>query len=224
MGYISYRLNQSATLATMVPPALPGGAFGPAALPPGMAGFPGMYIIINCQGPTPATHNRYIGISNNIGNRFTPRMSVVTELGFPAATMGSIYVVWGSVRVRNHPLPGGIATTPTTNQFPPPAMIPFPNWAAGGWTAAVPAGGGAAFTAVIDGNVINLEHLLIRFVMMRMGAGGTVSNNMLMVPFPHPMALGAVGAQPLIVKFRSAGFGPYAPFTRADRLTPGFVW
>lgn len=222
MGYIYYRLTHSATLQGMAPPALAGGAFGPAALPGGMAGMAGMYIIINCHG---AFENRYIGISQNIGNRFNTRMATITELGFPPAIMGQIYVVWGTVRVRNHPHGLPAAQTPLTPVLygGPPANIAFPNWAAGGWGNPVPPPAGA-FTTVIDGNMINLEHLLIRFVMMRMGAGGTVSNNLLMAPFNHPNALGAAGAQPLVVKFQSAPFGNYNGFVGTDIFTPGFVW
>jgi hypothetical protein len=223
VGYIYYRLTNAASLQNMAPAALMGGGFAAAALPPGMAGFAGMYIIINCIG---ATENRYIGISQNIGNRFSTRMSVVTELGFPTATMAQIYVVWGTVRVRNHPHGLAAAQAPLTPVLygGPPANIAFPNWGAGGWANPVPAGGGAAFTAMIDGNLINLEHLLIRFVMMRLGAGGTVSNNVLMAPFNHPNGLGVVGAQPLIVKFQSAPFGNYNGFVGTDILSPGFQW
>jgi hypothetical protein len=216
MGYIYYQLNHAASLQTMVPPALGGGMFGPAALPPGMLGFAGIYIIINCNG----AHNRYIGISGNIGNRFNPRMSVITELGFDAPTMGNIFVVWGQVKVRDDALPMGTPTAVTPTRFPPPPNIAFPTWAAPGWAVAAPPGGGLALTAVIDGNVINLEHLLVRFVMMRLGAGGTVSNNLLMLPFAHPGG----GAPSLKVKFHSAGFGPYNGYTAADTLAPGFVF
>jgi hypothetical protein len=156
-------------------------------------------------------------------------MSVVTELGFPAATMANIFVVWGTVRFRSDPLPVGTPTAPTQTLFPPPANMAFPTWAAPGWIvaapAAAPAGGGAVpFIRMIDGNPINLEQLLIRLIMMRLGAGGTVSNNLLMAPIAHPQGVGAVGAVPIRVKFHLAPFGPYAGFTRADSLNPGFVW
>lgn len=227
MGYIYYRLNGSANLAGMVPPAMPGGAFGAAALPPGLAGA-GMYIIINCQGAAAANHNRYIGISRNLARRFGTRMGVITELGITAATMAQVHVVWGRVKVRNHPLGLGIPTTPTRLApagavvAGPPPTIPFPRWAAPGWTNANPVGG--PLIANVDGHNINLEHLLIRFIVMRIQAGGTVSNNMLMGPFAHPAAHGAAGARPLIVKFTSAAFGPYGTHVVADTLNPGFVF
>ena len=216
MGYVYFQLNHSASLQTMVPAVMMGGGFGAAALPAGMAGMAGIYIIINSQ---TVPENRYIGISGNIATRFGPRMEVVTELGFPIATMANIHVVWGTVKVRNHAL-GAAPTTPTPVMFGGGgAPIAFPTWAAPGWTNAIPAGGGAAFNAVIDGNVVNLEKLLIRMVMMRLGAGGTVSNNMLMTPMNHPG-----GALPLVVKFHSAPFGNYNGYTAADTLAPGFVW
>jgi hypothetical protein len=199
--------------------------FGVAATPPGMAGVSGMYIIINCVA---ALENRYIGISTNIGNRFgNDRLPTITEMGFPPATMAQIHVVWGTVKVRNHPhglAAAHLGATPLLFPGAGPATTPFPNWNAPGWTLANPPPGGGAFTRVIDGNVINLERLLIRFVMMRLGAGGTVSNNALMAPYNHPQAMGAPGAQPLVVKFHSAAFGNYNAFTRADILSPGFVW
>jgi hypothetical protein len=221
VGYIYYQLNNGASLAGMAPPALAGGAFGVAVLPAGMAGVAGIYIIINCQA---GAHNRYVGISTNIGNRFSTRMSVVTELGIPAAAMANIHAVWGTVKVRNDPLPVGTPTGLTQNNMPPPAQIPFPTWAAAGWTVAAPPPGGGPFTAMVDGNNINLEHLLIRFVMMRMGAGGTTSNNLMAGPVTHPVGAPGMGGIPLRVKFHSAAFGPYAAFTRADTLNPGFVW
>ncbi|MCU6501151.1 GIY-YIG nuclease family protein [Rugamonas sp. A1-17] len=215
MGYIYYQLNHAASLQTMVPPALGGGMFGNAGVPPGMTNFAGIYIIINCNG----IHNRYVGISTNIGSRFGPRMSVVTELGFDVPTMANIFVVWGQVKVRNEGLPMGTPTAVTPACFPPPPNIVFPTWAAPGWVVAAPPGAGA-LNAAVDGNVINLEHLLVRFIMMRLGAGGTVSNNLLMLPFAHPGG----GAPSLKIKFHSAAFGPYNGFTVADTLAPGFVF
>lgn len=167
MGYIYYRLTNASSLQAMVPPALGGGMFGAAALPAGMAGVAGIYIIINCNGPL---ENRYIGISQNIGNRFAGRMSVVTELGFSAATMAQIFVVWRSVRVRNSPHGLPAASAPVNPLLYGGGGVSFPNWTAPGWTNVVP--GVGPFTRVIDGNVINLEHLLIRFVMLRLGRAG----------------------------------------------------
>jgi hypothetical protein len=207
----------------MAPPALPAGGFGVAAIPIGMAGVAGMYIIINCSG---AAENRYVGISSNIGTRFGTRMAVVTEMGIDAATLANIHVVWGQVKVRNHPAPGAPAPVPpwlACARVPaggPGTGIPFPAWGDPGWILAVPPAVGA-FLRNIDGTNVNLEHLLIRFVMNRLGAGGTVSNNLLMAPFTN---IGIVGAQPLIVKLESAAFGNYNAFSGAATLPVGAAW
>ncbi|HEY0603858.1 MAG TPA: hypothetical protein VGD58_13150 [Herpetosiphonaceae bacterium] len=159
MGNIHYNLNNSANLTGMAPPPMMGGGFGAAALPGGMA-MAGTYIIVNT-----ATNNRYIGIAGNIANRFNPRMEAVTELGFAPLTMAGIGVTWGQ----------------TTCQNTPTLAVPAPPW-----VLAVPAPP-AAFTAVIDGAVVNLERLLIRYVITQLGAGGTVSNNaMAAAPYINP--------------------------------------
>jgi hypothetical protein len=216
MAYIYYQLNNSSNLQGMAPPAAPGGGFGIAALPVGMAGTAGMYIIINCNGPL---ENRYVGISSDIGVRFNTRMATVTEMGIDAATLANIHVVWGTVKYRNHPAGGGAAAGWPACPLVGGGNVPFPAWGAGGWTAANPVAGGGPFARMIDGALINLEHLLIRFVMTQLGAGGTVSNNMLMVPFNAPPAW--PGTNPIIVKFHSAPFGNYNGFTRAAVLAPG---
>ena len=166
MGYIYFRLSNAANLQGMAPPALPGGGFGVAALPGGMDGVPGMYIIINCSG---AVENRYIGISSDIGTRFRTRMATVTELDIDAATLATIHVVWGRVKVRNHPAPGGPPPGPpawtATTLVGGAGNVLVPTWSDAGWTAAIPAAGHTPFTRVIDGRIVNLEHVLIRFVM-----------------------------------------------------------
>ncbi len=142
----------------MAPAPLAGGGFGVAALPGGMA-MPGTYIIVNTT-----TNNRYIGIAGNIANRFNTRLATVTEMGFDAMTMVRIGITWGLTTCQNTPVFG----------VPPP------------WMPAVPAPP-AAFTALIDGAMVNLEQLLIRFVITQLGAGGTVSNNaMAAVPYINP--------------------------------------
>lgn len=160
MAAIHFNLANSAHLGGMAPPAAPGGGFGNAALPPGMAGVAGTYIIVNTT-----TNNRYVGIANDIGARFNTRLATVTEMGFPTAGMASVGATWGQTACQN---------TPT-------AFIPAPPW-----VAAVPAPP-AAYVAMVDGNLVNLERLLIRFVITQLGAGGTVSNNaMAVAPYPNP--------------------------------------
>ena len=179
MGYIHYNLNQSANCNGMAPQPLAAGGFGNANLPGGMA-MAGTYIIVNTT-----TNNRYIGIAGNIQTRFNTRLATVTEMGFAAVpTMQAIGVTWGSTHVRN--------TAPALigGGWPP----------AGSWIA-VPTPP-AAFTAAIDGVAVNLEWLLIRFVLLQLGAGGTVSNNVYAFnaytnPTPNPITVrlswGAMG-------------------------------
>jgi len=107
-----------------------------------------------------ATNNRYIGIAGDIGTRFNTRLATVTEMGFPGALMGMIGVTWGVTSHQNT----GFAVWIVTNPAPP-----------------------AAFVAVVDGVGVNLERLLIRFCMTQLGAGGTVSNNMMAIaPYVNP--------------------------------------
>ena len=96
------------------------------------------------------TNNRYIGISVDLANRFGGRMSVITELGFDHHTMSNILIWWGRAGVKN------------TNAFG------NPNWLANY---------NGPLVAPVDGVNINLEHLLIRYVLNELGAHGTVSNN-----------------------------------------------
>jgi hypothetical protein len=114
----------------------------------------GTYIIVNTL-----TNNRYIGIANDIGNRFNTRLATVTEMGFPSIpTMAAIGVTWGHTRVLNA-LTGPVWPGPAA-----PWMIAAPN----------PPN---PFVTVLHGLPINLERLLIRYVITQLGAGGTVSNN-----------------------------------------------
>jgi hypothetical protein len=195
-----------------------GGGFGVAALPGGMYNVPGMYIIINCN---PPTENRYVGISTDIGDRFRTRMATVTELDIDAATLANIHVVWGRVKFRNHPPPGAPAPGPpgwsVTNRVGGGTVL-VPTWSDAGWTHAVPPAGHAPFVRTIDGRLVNLEHILVRFVMTQLLAGGTVSNNQLMYPFTNPAGH---GVRPVVVKFYSAAFAHYNAYTIAAVLNPG---
>ncbi len=164
MGYIFYALNNSANCTGMSPPALPGGAFGPALLPAAM-NMAGTYIIVNTM-----TNNRYIGIAANIQNRFQTRLATVTEMGFGPAVLANIGVTWGVAHCRN--------------TLPAPLVVPAAAPVAGSIPVAPVAG--APYTAVIDGAVINLEHLLIRLIMTQLGAGGTISNNLMIGPYVNP--------------------------------------
>lgn len=203
MGYIFYALNNSANCAGMAPPALPGGAFGLAALPAGMA-MAGTYIIVNT-----ATNNRYIGIAANIHNRFQTRLATVTEMGFSPAVLANIGVTWGIAHCRN--------TLPALPAPPVPPPPPLLQPVAGSFPVAPVAG--APYTAVIDGAVINLEHLLIRFVMSQLGGGGTVSNNLMVAPYANPTA------NPITVSLQWGAMGGlFAANTMQAVWGPGVAW
>lgn len=160
MSVVNFNLNNGATLAGMAPPALPGGLFGNATLPMGLAGA-GMYLIVNTK-----TNNRYVGISTDLAQRFNTRMATVTELGFSTAQMNRIAVYWGTVQVQNTP----------TLAIPAPPMTAVAAY-------------GAPLNFMIDGVNVQLERLLIRFVLTQLGAGGTVSNNMMAaIPYTNPTA------------------------------------
>lgn len=169
MSNIIFNLNNTAQLGIMVPPVLPAGGFGMAALPPGMAGMGGIYIIANlmaaiANGNNPNLINRYIGTSANLAHRFSARMGAVTELGIPAAEMNQVVVWWGTITIQNTP----------ALHAPPPAPVNIVHYAPPLWGA-------------VDGVPVNLEKLLIRFVLTQLGAGGTVSNNLLaFVPYTNP--------------------------------------
>ncbi len=107
------------------------------------------------------SNNRYIGISGNIANRFNTRLATVTEMGFAVATMANIGVIWGNTHCRDS-APGSP------------------------WQIAIPAPP-AAYEFQIDNVLVNLERLLIRFVITQLGVGGTVSNNAMAAnPYTNP--------------------------------------
>jgi len=126
----------------------PVGAF--AFMPPGLAGA-GLYIIFNSN-----TNNRYVGKSSNLTTRFQPRMESVGELGFSTAQLNQIISYWGTVSVGNTPALGGI-----------PVLLGVP---AGGYA------GGVSLWGNIDGVNVEMERLLIRFIMTQF-VGGFVTNN-----------------------------------------------
>ncbi len=159
MSAITYNLLNAATLVGMAPPALGGGMFGAAALPLGLAGG-GMYIIWNTN-----TNNRYAGISTNLATRFQPRLETVTELGFSGVQMNQIVVFWGTAQSQNTAGFGGVLVHPIA-----PVL----------WY-------GAPLNMMVDGVAVNLERLLIRFMITQLGGGGTVSNNMMaFAPYGNP--------------------------------------
>jgi len=160
MSNINFNLTNASYLGGMAPPALAGGAFGNATLPHGLAGA-GIYLIVN-----EANDNRYVGISNNLAQRFATRMATVTEMGWSTANMNQLSVYWGGIQIQDTPGPGPGA---------PPLVRNV-------------AGFGAPLNEQVDGVGVQLERLLIRFVLSQF-VGGTVSNNMLaFAPYVNPTA------------------------------------
>lgn len=122
-------------------------------------------------------------------------MATVTEMGLSPANVANVEVYWGGVTTQN---------TPTPAVGAPPA-VPLPGY-------------GAPLKVAIDGVMVNLEHLLIRFVITQLGVGGTVSNNLLAgAPYPNPTA------NNMTVQLTWAGGGFYAAGTHAATWQPGGV-
>lgn len=162
MSQVVYNLMNGSTLRCMVPPTTPGGgAYGNASLPLGLAGQ-GMYIIANID-----INNRYAGISTDLTQRFNTRLATVTEMGFSEQQMEKIWLFWGTVATQN--TPGYLG-----NNNPQFVMVTDYS---------------APLVVNVDGVGINLEKLLIRFLLLHLGAGGTVSNNLLAWgPYVNPTA------------------------------------
>lgn len=168
------------------------GAF--AFLPPTLTGH-GLYIIFNRQ-----TNNRYIGKSSNLPNRFQKRLEAVGELGFSVYQLSRINVFWGRVTLFNTPPPGGVAAARSAP--------------AGGYS------GGASLWGSIDGTNIELERLLIRFIMTQF-LGGYVTNNTW-------AAIGATyanpTANPITVRLNYGAVGAYAPGHQTSVWGVGQAW
>jgi len=113
VSVVHFNLANYASLAGMVPAALAGGLFAPAALPAALAGA-GMYLIVNTN-----TNNRYIGISTTLNQRFNTRMATVTEMGLSAGNMANVEVYWGAVTTQNTPAPAVAGEAPVAL---PPAV------------------------------------------------------------------------------------------------------
>lgn len=192
MGYINFDLFQSGSLHTLAS----AGAGLPGTLPPGMGANGRLYMICNQN-----NNNRYVGKSGDLRDRFEGRMLTVNEFGLSQADLANIGVFWGEVDCWNTPAPIMGVAAPLVNTviapIGPPALgfqvirnafgaAPvMPNAVVG------PAGGavnyGAAqVTTVIDGVIVNVEALLIRFCRQALGVGGTFTNGHYMGPFTNP--------------------------------------
>ena len=122
----------------------------PAQYPAGINGqAAGLYIIYNQQ-----TLTRYVGNSHNIQQRFQQRLAAVGELGLSVAVMAQIAVFWGQAWIRNTPIQGGQQ----------PQFVQVQNY-------------GQQCIGVLDGVNVNLENLLVRFILTQAWQGEFVSNN-----------------------------------------------
>lgn len=128
MADVEFNLGAAIMLAPMIPIAT--GA--PTALPAGFPAAAGLYLIYNQN-----TNNRYMGISNNLNNRFAGRQGACFELGFPQNVLNNVGAFVGTMRYRNN----GVM----------------------GWTAA-PGYVAGNLTITLDGNNYDLEHMFIKAV------------------------------------------------------------
>jgi hypothetical protein len=164
---------------------------GAASLPWQLQGIGGIYMIVNTY-----TINRYIGISYNLAQRFGPRLATTTEFGFAANQLNQIELFWGTVSFQDTPGFHGIQQPQLKN---PPVYY-------------------APLIGPVDGILVNFEHLLIHFVMKKLGAGGTVSNNMMMGDYSNPTH------QPVTVNLHSSGSPTFPPYNQTEVWQPGHHW
>ena len=194
MGYINFDLTTTGSLHTLASPG-PGVA---GALPGGLPNTGGLYLIFNS-----ANSNRYVGKAGDLRDRFDGRMLTVNEFGLSQANLASIGAFWGDATPHNTPVPVGFPPVPAplVNTLIAPVAPPSLGFqvirnGAGG-APAMPnavvgtAGGainyaGAVVTTTIDGQLINVEALLIRFFRQAIGVGGTFTNRTYMGPFTNP--------------------------------------
>jgi hypothetical protein len=196
MAYINFDLTDCGSLQTLA--SL--GAGIPGTLPVGMNAVAGLYLIYNY-----GNDNRYIGKASNLQNRFNGRMLTVNEFGLAQADINDIGVFWGDANTYSTPAPVGfppVATPAAHTLMAPGAVLAngfrilqsglgaeplIPN-ALIGPAAGVPAYAAPVVNAAIDGGLVNVEALLIRFFRQAAGVGGTITNGTYMGPFTNPLA------------------------------------
>lgn len=183
MSLIYFELNNLITFDSFVSGLGPGRIWNPSQVPAIIPQAPGIYVILNTYGQqNQNNHNRYIGISQNLYQRFGPRQATLVELGFTQQQMDEIGLYWGNVTWWN------------TAQLYPPNQIPlggaYGAWGAVGGIPQIPnqmlfpgnahgQGGLQPFTGMVDEQLVNFENLLIRFFLAGIGLGGTVTNTLL---------------------------------------------
>lgn len=202
MSYIKFSLTNVARMDTLAATAPGPGGAGNHPLPQ-TAGF---YLIRN-----ETSNNRYVGKSGDLRGRFDGRMLVINEFGLRTADLANIDVFWGQASAFNTPpaaaagpvAMGPMALPPLVGGAPAPApAMPAGAGAAVGLNGfgpaparpaaelpalACPAPNYAAAQVLtnVDGSVINVEALLIRF-WHEVGVGGFMTNLQHIGPFHNP--------------------------------------
>lgn len=193
MAYINFDLTDTGSLHTLASPA----AGQAGTLPPGMPNTGGLYLIFN-----QANNNRYVGKAGNFRQRFDGRMLTVNEFGLSQANLGQIGVFWGEASAYSTPAPLNNVAAPNihthlnlqaqlNNGFriirnAGGAAPPLPNAVVGNQGGNINYGGNVVNT-VVDGQVINVEALLIRMFRQVIGVGGTMTNLAYMGVFTNPL-------------------------------------
>ena len=141
MAEVEYRLTHAITLNQI----LPAGAGVAVGLPADFPNAEGLYLILNQNG---MQENRYMGISNDIRDRFAGRQGACYELGFEQAVLNGIYAFIGTMRYRDN---GAV-----------------------GWNNA-PGYVAGNLQITLDGHNYDLEHILIKAA-QHIWPYGTISN------------------------------------------------
>ena len=95
MAEIEFNLGVPIDLSLLAAPNV-GGTVG---LPGTIPNAGGVYLILNTYG---ATHNRYMGVSDNIRTRFGGRQGAIFELGLFRAQIQGVVAFCGTMRYKNN--------------------------------------------------------------------------------------------------------------------------
>lgn len=181
MSLIYFEFNNAITFESFVSAPGPNGIWYPSQVPAIIPQGPGIYVILNSYGQQ-NPYNRYIGISQNLYQRFGTRQATLVELGFTQQQLNEIWLYWGNVTWWNtaqlyapNPIPQGGAYGPWN------AVGGIPQLPNGGLPVgnAHGQGGLQPFTGQVDGQLVNFENLLIRFFLGSRLLDGTVTNTLL---------------------------------------------
>ncbi|MCK6436711.1 hypothetical protein [Rivihabitans pingtungensis] len=170
MAVVRYDFNILFPLNQMLP-ANPGVAVNLNGLP----ATPGLYLILNQQD---RAENRYMGISQNVRDRFQGRQGACFELGFSQQALNNIYAFVGTMTYQNT----------QTNRNPPP-FNQAPGYVAG------------SLQFQLDNQPYDLEHLFIKAAQYAW-PNGTITNTQKTGVFTN------TGANPIDVIFSWPGQQP----------------